>query len=146
MNVIKMTVNKAGHKSAPLVRLDAHYVRAHASGVKFLMSKNKFRLLIISSLVLAILAGIYDYFWIDPISEQVANYAYEIEPELEGTQLIVIVVVGMLVIVFTIISFIGLLLFKSWAKPLYLAGFILFMPLYPFMGVTVYSGHKSDIL
>lgn len=104
------------------------------------MSKNKFRFLIISSLILAILAGIYDYFWIDPISEQVADYAYDIEPEIEGTQLIVIVVVGILAIVFAIISFIGLLLFKSWAKLLYLAGFVLIIPLDPFMDVTVYSG------
>jgi hypothetical protein len=104
------------------------------------MSKNKFRLLITSSLILAVLAGVYDYFWIDPISEQVMDYAYEIEPEIEGSKLITIVVVGILAIVFAIISFIGLLLFKSWARPLYLAGFVLFMPLYPFMGVTVYSG------
>lgn len=104
------------------------------------MSKNKFRLLIISSLIFAILAGIYDYLWIDPVSEQIMDYAYEIEPEIVGTQLIVILAVGILAIVFAIISFIGLLLFKSWAKPLYLAGFVLFMPLYPFFGVTVYSG------
>jgi len=104
------------------------------------MSKNNFRVLVISSLALAILAGVYDYLWIDPISGRVMDYAYEIEPEIEGVQLIVFAVVGTLAITFATISFIGLLLFKSWAKRLYLASFILFMPLYPFLGVNVYSG------
>ena len=57
-----------------------------------------------------------------------------------GTKLVVLVVIGVIATIFAVVSFFGLLLFKSWAKPMYLAGFVLFMPLYPFMGVTVYSG------
>jgi len=104
------------------------------------MSKNNFRLLIVASLLLALLSGGYDYLWPDTVSEQIIEYAYEIEPEIVGTKLVVLVVIGVIATIFAVVSFFGLLLFKSWAKPMYLAGFVLFMPLYPFMGVTVYSG------
>ncbi|MFT7223081.1 MAG: hypothetical protein ACI82Z_000613 [Cellvibrionaceae bacterium] len=67
------------------------------------------------------------------------NYAHEIDPDIEGINLTILVIIGPVAIIFAIISLVGLLIFKHWAKPLYLASF-LFLPLYPFTGVTVYSG------
>ncbi len=107
------------------------------------MSKNNFRLLIVVSLVLAVVSGLYDFIWPDPITEKVIDYAYELEPETEESDLIYYGVIAIADTVFAIVSLIGLLLFKSWARHLYLAGFILFMPLYPFMGVTVYGGFNQ---
>ncbi len=104
------------------------------------MSKNQFRVLILASLLLSITGGVYDYMWPDTISEQIIEYAHEIEPEIRGMQLAVLAVVGVAALILTVVSLIGLLLFKSWARPMYIAGFVLLILLYPFMGVSVYSG------
>ncbi|AFU99935.1 hypothetical protein [Simiduia agarivorans] len=104
------------------------------------MSKNKFRATIVLSLLVAVVAGVYDYVWPDPFADQALNYVAEIEPVLEGGALIVVTILGFIAGIMAIVSFIGLLLFKSWARHIYLAGFVVAFSLYPFFGVMVTSG------
>lgn len=104
------------------------------------MSKNQFRAVIILSLLAAVIAGVYDYIWPDPIAEKIFDYIIKTEPELEGTKYIVVIVLGFIVVIMAIVSFVGLLRFKSWSRHVYSAGFVCALFLYPFMGVTVYSG------
>ena len=104
------------------------------------MSKNQFRILIITSLVLGLLSGIYDYLWPNPETEKVYNYIVEIEAEIEGARLVIVGVLGVIAIIMLVVSIIGLLLFKSWGRHVYVAGFIVAFSLYPFVGVAVSSG------
>ena len=97
-------------------------------------------MLIVSSFILTCLVGVYDYFYLDPITEQVIDYASNLEPDyIEGNEVILFVLIGS-ALVLAIASFVGILLFKSWARHFYIASFILLLPLYPYMGITVYSG------
>ena len=104
------------------------------------MSKNHFRALIVVSLVIGLLSGVYDYIWPDPIADQVFDYIVEIEPEIEGTSIILVGVLAFVALTMALISLIGLLLFKSWARHVYAAGFVAAFSLYPFLGITIYSG------
>jgi len=104
------------------------------------MSKNKFRLLIVASLMFAILGETYDYIWPDKISEQIIEFAYELEPEIDGAKMVVLSIIGLAAIIFGVVSFFGLLLFRSWARPMYLAGFIILLPTSLFYGVSINSG------
>ncbi|NRA24823.1 MAG: hypothetical protein HRU08_10200 [Oleispira sp.] len=105
------------------------------------MTKNQFRALTISSILLACLSGFYDYFWPDALIEQVMDYAYDIEPDyMEENELIFFTIMAVIVVL-GIASLIGVLMFKNWGRYLYIAGFILMFPLYPFFGIAVYSGY-----
>ncbi|WP_444884620.1 hypothetical protein [Microbulbifer sp. PSTR4-B] len=107
------------------------------------MSKNQYRTLIVLSLAIGLLSGVYDYIWPDPITDQVFDYIVEIEPEIDGTKLVVAGALAVLAIIMALVSVVGLLLFKSWARHVYAAGFVAAFALYPFMGVTVYSGFSQ---
>lgn len=104
------------------------------------MSRNQFRALIIASLLLAIAGGIVEYFWADPIADKAYEYIAEIEPDVEGARLIFLGIMGAILFILAIISFFGLLFFRAWARHLYVVSFVLFLPLYPLLGVSVYSG------
>lgn len=104
------------------------------------MSKNQYRTLIVLSLAIGLLSGVYDYIWPDPITDQVFDYVVEIEPEIEGTKLVAAGVLAVVSIIMVLVSLVGLLLFKSWARHVYAAGFVAAFALYPFMGIAVYSG------
>ena len=104
------------------------------------MSKNQFRTLIVVSLVIGLLSSVYDYIWPDPITDQVFDYIVEIEPGIEGASLVAAGVLAIVAIIMALVALIGLLLFKSWARHVYAAGFLAAFALYPFMGITVYSG------
>ncbi len=104
------------------------------------MSKNQFRTLIVVSLVIGLLSSVYDYIWPDPITDQVFDYIVEIESGVEGASLVAAGVLAIVAIIMALVALIGLLLFKSWARHVYAAGFLAAFALYPFMGITVYSG------
>ena len=104
------------------------------------MSKSQFRILLVVSLLFAIFSGAYEYMWSDPITDKVLDYAIEIEPELEGKRLVFVSVVGGFILLLTVISFVGLMLFRSWARHVYLVCLVVSLGLYPFMGVSVISG------
>lgn len=112
----------------------------------FSMSKIHFRILIIISPVLALLAEIYEYIWPDEILKNILDYAEKVEPSIEGIKLITLVTLLAIGIVLALIVLFGLLMFKSWARPLYLAGFILMIPGYLFLGVTIHSGAGQLLL
>lgn len=104
------------------------------------MSKNHFRIIIVVSLLIAVVGGVYEHIWPDPIADQVFDYIIELEPELEGSSLIIVATLALIAGIMAVVSYVGLLLFKSWARHVYLAVFVVVFALYPFMGVTVYSG------
>lgn len=105
------------------------------------MTKNQFRVLTISSILLACLSGLYDYFWPDALTEQVMNYTYSIEDDYMSENELIFLIILAVGVVLGIASLIGLLMFKSWGRHLYIAGYILMLPLYPFFGIAVYSGY-----
>ena len=104
------------------------------------MNKNHFRVPIVSSLLFAVLGGIYDLMWPNPVLEKIIDFAAEVEPEIQGTKLILVGIIVLVALVLAVVSFIGLLIFKPWGRPVYVAGFIIVMPLYAFLGTTIYSG------
>ena len=107
------------------------------------MSRNRFRLVLVTPLLFAIFLGLYEYIWPDPISEKAYEYILEIEPEQEGGSLIIGGVIFFIALILTVVSFVGLLLFKSWARHLYALGLIFSFSFYPFMGVSVLSGFSQ---
>ncbi len=117
----------------------------HSSGVKLIMNKNNFRILVVITFILSVLAGVYDFIWPSEIITQISDYAYEIEPEYSDFQIMIVSVIAVLLLVCAAVSFVGLLLFKNWGRHLYIAGFIIAFPLYPFMGVSVVSGANQLI-
>lgn len=105
------------------------------------LTRNSLRFLIVLSLIFAIVGGVYDYLWPDWVTQQVSDYAIELEVDSGSGELLVVWVVVLITLMAVMVaSFVGLLLFTSWSRPLFVTGFLLLIPLYPFMGVLVYSG------
>lgn len=104
------------------------------------MSENQFRILVLFSFVMVFFSGAYDYLGFDAAAEAVIRYADRQRPLPDGTELAVLGVIGVIAITLTVISTIGLLLFKPWARPLYIARFLAFFVLYPLTGVSAFSG------
>ncbi|MEZ5537059.1 MAG: hypothetical protein R3F02_15730 [Thiolinea sp.] len=104
------------------------------------MSKAKFRLLLLVTIVLVVLAGTSDNLWQNSVQKQVFEYAYNLESAVEVGESLVLVTLAFLAILFSITSIIGLMLFKNWARHLYLATLILSATSYPFQGVSIFSG------
>ena len=104
------------------------------------MSKKQFQILVIFSYLLAIFAGLFDLIWPNPVADQALDYIIELEGEVSDAKAILFAVLVFLEIVFIIVCLVGLLKFKSWGRKLYLASFLLMLPLYPLMGIYVSSG------
>lgn len=104
------------------------------------LTKAHMRWLILSSLLFTIVGAAFELIWPSPILEQVADFAYQLEPEVEGIGQTILFATLMVALVLCIASFVGLLLFKNWSRLLFLACFVLFLPVYPFIGITVSSG------
>lgn len=104
------------------------------------MSKRNFRLLLLLTLFISILASAYDYIWPDILVEKTMAYVLEIEPEMSIEQLIIVAVLTVIAIIMALASFVGLMLFKSWSRYVYSIGFSVVFLLYPIIGISVYSG------
>ncbi len=87
----------------------------------------------------SILSGFVDFIWPNEITEQVTSYAEELEQEWSDTQQVVFVLDLFLVVLCSVGSFIGLMLFKNWGRILFLLGFALVAPLYWLLGTPVSS-------
>lgn len=106
------------------------------------MSKNHFRSIIVVSLLISVFGSAYDHIWPDPMIDQAYEYIIELETDAEPEEsaFIAVAAVGLVAGIAAIVSFVGLLLFKSWARHVYLAGFVAAFSLYPYIGLAVYSG------
>jgi tryptophan-rich sensory protein len=109
------------------------------------MTKNQFRALVISVLAVSLLGTFIDILWPSEITEQLTAYAEQLEPEWSDTKLAFLIVWAFALIICMIGSLIGLLLFKNWGRILFLLGFVITLPMYSFLGVTV-SGSISELL
>jgi hypothetical protein len=98
-----------------------------------IITKAKFRLMLISSLLFAILSSVLDAYNDTSIA---INEALAIDPQIWE-----LVIISILAPAFFIL-FIGLFLFKEWARKLYVYSFfpILLTPLLPSLSWTFVSG------
>lgn len=109
------------------------------------MTKNQFRILIVSSLLVAILAEAFEVFWPDPVLVGVNEIILEYEEIAEGwggTVLVALISIGA---VLAVASFVGMLMFRPWSRPTYLISLVLAFGLSPFLGATVYSGISQTL-
>ncbi len=109
------------------------------------MKKIHFRILVIVSFFLSIFGGFADLIISDPIVNQITEFAESIEPEWSDAKLFTILGFVILWIIYIIYTFVGLLLFWNIARHIYLAGFIIIIPMYFIVGVTVTSGIEQAL-
>lgn len=106
------------------------------------MTKSKFRLLVVFSMLFSILGGVFDVLFPGFIEEELLSCQEEIEEEIFDSA-VMLIVVGLFSVVgvaMAIISFFGLLKFWGPARHIYLAGFLIFIPIIPALGITITSG------
>jgi hypothetical protein len=106
------------------------------------MNKNQFRLFLFSSVIFAILALVVSFWFPSQNVDVVNDYIIELEmasPEQYFSDMLLLVI-GVLVAVAVVASYAGLLFFKSWARHLYVASFVLALPTYFMGGLFVTSG------
>lgn len=103
------------------------------------MTSFRFRILVVISIILALSAGLYDWFWADSSTNLLVTYARELNNQRETNRLIVSSAALLVATIWLIASSIGLMLFKNWGRVLYPAGFIAFIPLYLQAGTTILS-------
>jgi hypothetical protein len=101
------------------------------------ISKNQFRLLVIIYFILSILSGAYDELIVNTHIEFINNYLHEQDIIYYLDEYISIIFV--VVTIGILVNFVGLLLFKNWARLLYLILYIAAIPTYLFDDVTVFS-------
>jgi len=120
-----------------------NYYLPLSGALYFTMSKNKFRIIIISSLILAVLSAGFDFLFPNEIIASVNEFIVEIEPDYSDLEFYTIMGVGSLVVIAVIFSLVGILMFKSWARHLYIASYILVLPIYFTGGLYVSSGFSQ---
>ncbi len=104
------------------------------------MTKTQFRILVVLSLFFGVLAVVSDLVISNPILYQVTVYAESLEAEWSDTKTYIGISIGVLLIIYLIYTFIGLLFFWNNARLFYLAGFIVSIPFYfYFLGIVVVS-------
>ena len=109
------------------------------------MTKTQFRILVVLSLFFGVLAVVSDLVISNPILYQVTVYAESLEAEWSAdTKTYIGISIGVLLIIYLIYTFIGLLFFWNNARLFYLAGFIVSIPFYfyfyfYFLGIVVVS-------
>jgi len=112
------------------------------------MSKSQFRWILIGWLFLTFFSVSFEYIWPNPIANEAYDYVSDLEEEWTDTQVFVLFPLMSVAILMGIVSFVGLLLFKSWARHLFTFGLVLSLCLYPWVGVVVidsYSLLLSDL-
>lgn len=109
------------------------------------MSPNVFRILVVASVLLSVLSGLFDFLWADDVTLQIKEFASEVEPLWSDYKSSLVFGVATLSTIILVISFIGLLIFWSPARYLYLANFLLTIPFIPFLGTAVMSGPEKTL-
>lgn len=104
------------------------------------MSKLQFRLLVIISTVLAIISACVDLFYTNSTVDLVNNFIIEIEQGQYDTWDDVSFIFALLSLSTFVVSFYGLLAFKSWGRTAYVISFFLSLPLYFTSGLFIVSG------
>ncbi|MGH1486647.1 MAG: hypothetical protein ACRBCI_10545 [Cellvibrionaceae bacterium] len=103
------------------------------------MTKVHFRLLVVLSFLLPVIGGIYDYVWPNSLLDQASEYVLSIETETSDTEDLLTTIWLAVLVVISITSVIGLLLFKRWGRQLYIAAFLVAAPFPFFSGIVVYG-------
>jgi len=104
-----------------------------------------FRFLVVASLVIAILGASVDYF-VPGLVPPVLDEAYQAYAEGEEPTLSYALAMGagaLVLFIGGIVVTIGLLLFKSWSRPLCLGLSVVSLGFYPFLGAAVLSGWST---
>ncbi|MEH6552386.1 MAG: hypothetical protein V7744_20620 [Pseudomonadales bacterium] len=103
------------------------------------MSKNQFRWILFAWLLLSVFSVAFEYIWPNPIANQAYEYVLEQETEWTEREFSTLSLLAGVAIVSAIVSYVGLLLFKSWARHLFVFSLLLTLCLYPWVGVTVFD-------
>ena len=109
------------------------------------MSKRNFRIITIAFSVLLLMPVGYEIVCPGDVVENVNSYIIEIEPELSHLENNVLMFSLSLATVMVIVSLIGLFMFKSWARHLFVLSNIVIFPIYLIGGLYVYSGLAQAI-
>ena len=103
------------------------------------LTRTHFRLLLLLSFCLPVIGGLYDSFVTNTILEQSSDFILSLEPESSDTEDILLTAWLAFIVLSALISMIGLWLFKSWARGLYIITYIASIPLTLLSGISVYS-------
>ena len=104
------------------------------------MTRTQFRLFVFAFFAISIIGGLYDFYQPDPVVAELTEIADDYVSEWPAFQMAIVgggFVIGLITVVY---SFIGLLLFWRHARWVYVAGFVVVLPIIPFSGITIMSG------
>jgi hypothetical protein len=104
------------------------------------MNNRVFQVLVIVDMALSLVAGFYDYLLGTEVSSKAIEFVASIEPEDSEMRFYAFSAYASVVLVMVLASIVGLLRFKAWGRKLYVASFALTVLVYPFAGVSVFSG------
>ena len=104
------------------------------------MNKTRFRLIVVASIVLAIISGVVDVFLADAMTAEMMQQAEDRVLKAEGLKLIFISVYSVFLVVYAVVTIVGVMLFWRFARWLYIAGFVLIIPFYLVAGTFVTTG------
>jgi len=103
------------------------------------MTKTQFRALVIISLFLDTSCVLFDLTFPNETLDLVTEFSEALQTDWSKSKMYLIGGFGLLGIFSICYSFIGLLLFWNSARLIYLLSFIIFIPVYPFLGISVSS-------
>jgi hypothetical protein len=104
------------------------------------MSPSQFRYTLAAYIVLGFIGGSFDLIFPSAIPEALSNAQETNDANLSTTSLILVALLGMVVIVGSITSFVGLYLFRPWSPRLAVIVTVLSLFVWPLLGVSVASG------
>jgi hypothetical protein len=107
------------------------------------MKIKSFKILVGLSFLFSISTGLVEYFWNDPLVVAIDDLLSELEPTVGETEQMLQGAIALLYELAFIVSIIGLLMTKWWAKHLYLAAHILLLL---FCAVTINVSYSSGFV
>lgn len=103
------------------------------------MSRFSFRTLILLSVIFAIAGVGYDLIYPDPFIESINDFILKNEPSTSESLDNIVLVLLCIALILTVVSHIGLFLFKLWGLYLYVFTLLLSCTFYFFDGAYVFS-------
>lgn len=110
------------------------------------MSRNQFRLILVVSFILSVFSGVYDLLVSNEAVVSIGNYASELSSAGDMGPSSLLFVIMLVSTVAMLIAYIGLFLFWGPARFIYLALFILMIPVLLSQGVNLSSGEQHVLV
>ncbi|GAA3952720.1 hypothetical protein [Allohahella marinimesophila] len=110
------------------------------------ISKQQFRLLIVAEILLGVAATVFTFYWQSPVVEKVQAFADSLEGLLSPDWYVALMGTAILLLIVYVVALIGLILFRNWARWLYVIDMVVAFPVIFYIVPVAVEGPLETML